>query len=106
MVCEYISKKSCASFPPLNRSWQGRHFETGVSFSRGHVSEFVRCSRVSQRKRLSLGLCLESQPGQNRCVEGVEAGCMGGSRCSGGNLMNRTLCIGWKCGCGRQKCAD
>ena len=32
MVCEYISKKSCSSFPPLNRSWQGRHFETGVSF--------------------------------------------------------------------------
>ena len=28
--------------------------------SQGHVSEFVRCSRVSQRKRPSLGLCLES----------------------------------------------
>ena len=89
-------------------------FETGVSFPRGHVSEFVRCIRVSQRKRPSLGLCLESLPGQSRCVEGVEAGCMGGSLCSGGDVMNRSgdsrvyqwLCSGWKCGCGGQKCAD
>ena len=82
--------------------------------SRGHVSEFERCSRVSQKMRPSLGLCLESRLGQNRCVEGVEAGCMGGSLCSGGDVMNRSaescvyqwLCSGWKCGCGHQKCAD
>ena len=48
-----------------------------MSFSRGHVSEIVRRSRISQRKRLSLGLCLERRLGQNRCVEGVEADCMG-----------------------------
>ena len=82
-----------------------------MSFSRGHVSDFVRCSHVSQRKRPSLGLCLEILLGQSRCVE---AGCMGGSLSSGENVMNRSgdscvyqwLCSGLKCGCGRQKCTD
>ena len=86
----WVPKESCSSFPPLNYFWQGRRFGTGVSFSRGHDSEFVRCSRVSQRKRPSLELCSESLLGQSTCVEGVEAGCMGGSLCSGGNVMNRS----------------
>ena len=89
-------------------------FETGFSFSQGHISECVHSSRVSQRKRPSLGLCLESLLGQSRCVGGVEAGCMGGSLCSGVDVMNRNgdscvyqwLCSGWKCECGRQKCVD
>ena len=63
---------------------------------------------VSQRKRPSLGLCLESLLGQSGCVEGVETGCVEGSLCSGGDVMNRSgdscvyqwLCSGWKCGCG------
>ena len=37
--------------------------------------------------RPSLRLCLESRLGQNRCIEGVEAGCMGGSLCSGGDVL-------------------
>ena len=110
----WVSKESCSSFPALKCFWKGRRFKTGVSFSRGHVSEFARYSRASERKRPSLGLCLESRLGQNRCVEGVEVGCMGGSLCWGGVLMNRSgdsclyqwLCSGLKCGCGRQKCAD
>lgn len=110
----WVLKESCSSFRLLSCFWKGRHFETGVSFSRGHVSEFERCSHVSQRIRPSLGLSLESWLGQNRCVEGVEAGCMGGSLCSGGDVMNRSakscvyqwLCSGWKCGCGHQKSAD
>ena len=72
------------------------------------------CCRVcALYPRPSLGLCLESLLGQSRCVEGVEAGCMGGSLCSGGDVINRSgegcvyqwLCSGRKCGCGRQKCA-
>ena len=62
------------------------------------------CIRVSQKKRPSLGLCLESLLGRSRCVEGVEAGYMGGSLCSGGDVMNRSgdscvyqwLCSGWE----------
>ena len=75
----WVLKESCSSFPLLNCFWKGRHFDTGASFSRGHVLEFNRCSCISQRMRPSLGLCLESRLGQNRCVEGVEPGCMGGS---------------------------
>ena len=100
MVCDSVLKESCSSFRLLSCFWKGRHFETGVSFSRGHVSEFEHCSRVSQRTRPSLRLCLESRLGQNRCVEGVEAGCMGGSLCSGGDVMNRSAesCVyQWLC---------
>ena len=39
--------------------------------------------------RSSHGLCLESWLGQNRCVEGIEGGFMGGYLCSGGDVMNR-----------------
>ena len=55
----------------------------------------MRNSRASQRKRSSLGLCLEILLGQSRCVEGVEAGCMGGSLCSGGDVMNHSgdICV-------------
>lgn len=109
-----VLKESLSSSPLLSRSWKERRPEIGVPFSRGQASEPERCIRVSQRMRPSLGLCLESRLGQNRCVEGVEAGCMGGSLCSGGDVMNRNgdscvyqwLCSGWKCGCGRLKCAD
>ena len=79
-----VLKESCLSFRLLICFLKERHFETGVLVSRGHVSEFERCSRVSQKIRSSLGLCLGSRLGQNRCVEGVETGCMGGSLCNGG----------------------
>ena len=110
----WVLKESYSSFPLWSCFWKGRRFETGVSFSQGHVSEFERCSRVSQRMRPSLGHCLECRLGQNRCVEGVEAGCMGGSLCSGGDVMNcsgdscvyQWPCSGWKYRCGRLKCAD
>ena len=110
----WVLKESCSSFRLLSCFWKGRHFETGVSFSRGHVSEFGRCSLVSQRMRPSFGLCLESRLGPNRCVEGVKVGCMGGSLCSGGDVMNRSgescvyqwLCSGWKCGSVHLKCSD
>ena len=52
-------KESCSSFRLLICFWKGRYIETGVLVSRGHVSEFERCSRVSQKIRSSLGLCLE-----------------------------------------------
>ena len=111
----YVSTKGILLiFSTVELPLERLHFETGCSFSRGHVSKFERCSRVSQKMRPSLGLCLESRLGQNRCVEDVEAGCMGGSLCSGGDVMNRSgescayqwLCSGWKCGWCHQKCAD
>ena len=88
MVCEY-QRNLGQSWSYLNCFWEWHRFETGVSFSRGHVSEIVRCSRISQGKRPSLGLC---QLGQNRCIEDVEAGCMGSEAllCSGGDVMNRS----------------
>ena len=50
----------------------------------------MRGGRVSQRNRPSPELHLESLLGQNRCVEGVEAGCMGASLYSGGDVMSRS----------------
>ena len=58
-------------------------------FSRSCCRVCALYPRLS-KKRPSLGLCLESLLGQSICVEGVEAGCMGGSLCSGGDVMNRS----------------
>ena len=73
-------------------------------FSRARFRVCALCRRLSKNEVIS-GLCLESRLGQNRCVEGIDAGCMGGYLCSGGDVMNRRaescvyqwLCSGWKC---------
>ena len=57
---------------------------SSVEFLLERASLWDRCFIFS---RSSLGLCLESWLGQNRCVKGVEAGCMGGSLCSGGDVI-------------------
>ena len=76
--------ESCSSFCLLSCFWKGRHSETGFSCSRGHVSEFARCAGVSLKMRSYHGLCLESRLGQNKCVEGIDAGYTGGYLCSEG----------------------
>ena len=62
----WVRKESCSSLRLLSCFWKGRYFETDVSFSQGHVSDFEHCSRVSQKMRPSLGFRLESRSEQMR----------------------------------------